>query len=52
MNAYMNAVQEWIAKLQKHERAPSVIKTVHQGQEDPAFWNVFGLEKAPKQPYL
>lgn len=51
MNAYMSAVHTQISLMQKHERAPTVIKTVYQGREDPAFWKVLGLERAPNQPY-
>ena len=44
---YLKAGHDWVSNLQKHERASQDLITVKQGQEDNAFWQVFGLEERP-----
>ena len=47
----MDAAQNQIKLLQKHERGPKKVQTVYQGREEIGFWKTLNLDSPPKDAY-
>jgi hypothetical protein len=49
---YLKYAYWYIAELQKREKAPEKVSEVEQENVDKSFWQFWGLEEAPKDPFV
>lgn len=49
---YLKYSYKYIAELQKREKAPEKVSEVEQENVDNSFWQLWGLEEAPNDPFV